>query len=73
MTTFRPWTCTRVEEDPLPTLDAMNEAPAIRQYRVVGMDCAKDAAEIEEAVRAVPGVEAVTVSTATHILTLHGS
>lgn len=49
----------------------MNEAPATRQYRVLGMDCAKDAAEIEEAVRAVPGVEAVKVSTATHILTLH--
>jgi cation diffusion facilitator family transporter len=37
------------------------------------MDCAKDAAEIEEAVRRVPGVEAVKVSTATHILTLRGS
>lgn len=36
------------------------------------MDCAKDAAEIEEAVRAVPGVEAVKVSTGTHVLTLHG-
>lgn len=36
------------------------------------MDCAKDAAEIEEAARSVPGVEAVKVSTATHTLTLHG-
>jgi cation diffusion facilitator family transporter len=37
------------------------------------MDCAKDAAEIEAAVRMVPGVEAVKVSTATHILTLQGT
>lgn len=42
----------------------------MRRYRVVGMDCAKDAAEIEAAVRSVPGVESVKVSTATHILTL---
>lgn len=51
----------------------MNEASAARQYRVIGMDCAKDAAEIEEAVRAVPGVDFVKVSTATQILTLHVS
>ena len=42
----------------------------MRRYRVVGMDCAKDAAEIEAAVRSVPGVASVKVSTATHILTL---
>jgi Co/Zn/Cd efflux system component len=34
------------------------------------MDCARDAAEIEAAVRSVPGVESVKVSAATHILTL---
>lgn len=55
-----------------PTLDAITEAPETRQYRVVRMDCAKDAAEIEEAVWTGPGVEAVKVFTATHILTLHG-
>lgn len=41
------------------------------RYRVIGMDCAKDAAEIERAARAA-GVapEAVQVSAATHIMTL---
>lgn len=43
---------------------------AIR-YRVTGMDCADDAAEIERAARALPGVEQVRVSTATQIMTLH--
>lgn len=43
--------------------------PAVR-YRVIGMDCAADAAEIEEAARAIEGVETVKVSTATQILTL---
>lgn len=42
------------------------------QFRVIGMDCAKDAAEIEEAVRAVVGVKAAKVSTATQVLTVHG-
>lgn len=39
-------------------------------YRVIGMDCAADAAEIEGAARGVEGVETVKVSTATQILTL---
>ncbi len=42
--------------------------PAVR-YRVTGMDCAHDAAEIEQAARAVAGVEAVKVSLATQIMT----
>lgn len=47
----------------------MKADTAVR-YRSIGMDCANDAAEIEAAARAVPGVEAVKVSTASHILTL---
>ena len=39
------------------------------QYRVTGMDCAHDAAEIEQATRAVAGVETVKVSVATQIMT----
>jgi Co/Zn/Cd efflux system component/copper chaperone CopZ len=46
--------------------------PRVTQYRVMGMDCARDAAEIEQAVRATAHVGAVKVSTASHILTLHG-
>lgn len=42
-------------------------------YRVIGMDCASDAAEIETAVRSVEGVEGAKVSAATHILRLHTS
>lgn len=40
---------------------------------MIGMDCAKDAAEIEHAVRSLHGIEAAKVSTATHVLTLHGT
>lgn len=43
------------------------------QYRVTGMDCAKDAAEIEAAARAVRGVESVKVSTATHVMSLESN
>ncbi len=43
------------------------------RYRVTGMDCADDAAEIEQAARAVPGVEAVRVSTATQVMTVRVS
>jgi cation transport ATPase len=43
-------------------------ADAVR-YRVTGMDCAHDAAEIEEAARGVAGVDAVKVSVATQIMT----
>lgn len=41
-----------------------------RRYRVLGMDCASDAAEIEGAARVVEGVEAVRVSVASHLMTL---
>lgn len=44
-------------------------APAAR-YRVIGMDCASDAAEIEAAARAVEGVQTVKVSTASHVMTV---
>ena len=37
--------------------------------RVVGIDCATDAAAVERVVRAVPGVEAARVSAATQVLT----
>lgn len=48
----------------------MSEASSTRvQYRVVGMDCAHDAAELATAVRAVPGIDAVEVSVATALLT----
>lgn len=40
------------------------------RYRVTGMDCAADAAEIEAATRAIAGVEMAKVSTASQILTL---
>jgi cation transport ATPase len=42
----------------------------VTQYRVMGMDCARDAADIEDAARAAPHVAAVKVSTASHILTV---
>lgn len=50
----------------------MQDASATRRYRVVDLDCARDAAQIEEAARSVPGVASARVSTATHILTLQG-
>ena len=40
------------------------------RYRVTGMDCAADAAEIERAARAVAGVVTVKVSTASQIMTV---
>jgi Co/Zn/Cd efflux system component/copper chaperone CopZ len=40
------------------------------RYRVIGMDCAKDAAEIESAARSVAGIDAVKVSAATQIMSL---
>lgn len=43
------------------------------RYGVTGMDCADDAAEIEQAARAVSGVEAVRVSTATRVMTVRVS
>lgn len=41
------------------------------RYHIVGMDCAHDAAEIERAVRAVPGVLDVRVSVASQVMTAH--
>ena len=43
------------------------------RYRITGMDCAADAAEIEAAAGSVVGVESVKVSTATHVLTVHSA
>lgn len=43
------------------------------QYRVVGIDCAHDAAELAAAVRAVQGIETVDVSVATQMLTATAS
>ena len=43
------------------------------RYRITGMDCADDAAEIVAAVRNVAGVESVKDSTATHVMTVHGA
>jgi len=40
------------------------------RYRVTGMDCAADAAEIESAARAIAGVDAVKVSTASQVMTV---
>lgn len=40
------------------------------RYRVIGMDCASDAAEIEEAAKRIAGVEWVKVSTASQIMTI---
>ena len=48
---------------------AARGTPEAVRYRVTGMDCASDAAEIEQAARTVRGVEAVRVSTATQIMT----
>ena len=48
----------------------MAEAADSVRYRVIGMDCAKDAAEIEEAARGVAGIEHVRVSTATQVMSL---
>ena len=42
---------------------------SVVQYRVIGMDCAHDAAEIEAAARRVSGVAEVKVSVATHRMT----
>ena len=40
------------------------------RFRVTGMDCSDDAAELESAVKEIRGVEGVRVSTASQILTL---
>ena len=47
-------------------------APAVRSYRVTGMDCAACAAKIETAIARLPGVAAATVSPATGTLTVTG-
>ena len=48
----------------------MDEAMQPVRYRVTGVDCAGDAAEIEAAARGVSGVRSVEVSTASQIMTL---
>ncbi|MDN3563553.1 cation diffusion facilitator family transporter [Paeniroseomonas aquatica] len=45
-------------------------APASARYRITGMDCPSCAAKIEKATRTVGGVEDVTVSIASQIMTL---
>lgn len=52
-------------------MSAAGPAGAPVKRRVVGIDCANDAAAVERAVRQVPGVEGVRVSTATQIMTAH--
>lgn len=49
---------------------AATGADATVRYRVVGMDCAHDVAEIEQAARAVPGVEDARVSLTAQAMTL---
>jgi Co/Zn/Cd efflux system component len=48
----------------------MTETPGLIQYRVIGMDCAHDAREIEDAVRAGAIVEGVRVSVSSQLLTV---
>lgn len=48
----------------------MERAERSLRYRVVGMDCARDAAAVERAVGAVPGVQTVRVSAASHVMIL---
>lgn len=48
----------------------MDETVQGVRYRVTGMDCAADAAEIEAAARGVPGVAAVRVSVASQVMTV---
>ncbi len=52
------------------TGDADRASRETIRYRVIGMDCAKDAAEIEDAARAVAGVRAAKVSVASQVMTL---
>ena len=47
----------------------MTHTDSLARYRVTGMDCANDAAEVEAAARTVAGVEAVKVSVATQTMT----
>lgn len=51
-------------------MEAARSSDTVARYRVIGMDCAKDAAEIEKAANAVPGVGSAKVSVASQILTL---
>ena len=48
----------------------MSSTDLSRRYRVIGMDCADDAREIEEAARKVASVQEVRVSVASQVLTL---
>lgn len=47
----------------------MDDVSSVR-YRVLGMDCAADAAEIEAAARGVPGVASIRVSAASQMMTV---
>src|SRR5688500_11041377 len=47
-----------------------NTSSGMVRYRVTGMDCAKDASEIEQAARSVGGVRAAKVSVASQVMTL---
>lgn len=51
-------------------MEGAGASDTVARYRVIGMDCAKDAAEIEHAANGVPGVGSAKVSVASQILTL---
>lgn len=51
----------------------MSEIPSTVRYRVTGVDCTSDAAEIEAAARSVDGVQAVKVSTALHVMSIQAA
>lgn len=48
----------------------MEAERSLFRFRVVGIDCARDAADVERTVGAVPGVHAVRVSAASHVMVL---
>ncbi len=51
-------------------MSAATTDPGTVRYRVVGMDCAHEVAEVEQAARAVPGVEEARVSLSAGAMTL---
>lgn len=61
------------DHDPDPAMHQHTVAPAVRHYRVTGMDCAACAAKIETAVTRLPGVVSATVSPATGALSVIGA
>lgn len=62
--------CNGIQKEETPKSKNTQATVAVR-YSVTGMDCAHDAAEIEQAARAVVGVDTVKVSVATQVLTVH--